>query len=614
MKILSKIGGVSKNKRAEAASRERERRLLRQNDALVNLARSETVAAGDLKRAVQEITEMSAYALETERTSVWLFDDLRSKIRSIDLYERTPLKHSEGAELLAKDYPSYFEALQKEHTIAAHEAHTDPRTREFSSSYLTPLGISSMLDAPIRLDGKMVGVLCHEHVGPARHWTLDEQNFAGSVADLVSLSFEKAERKRVEDNLRRSEEYYRSLIENALDVVTIIDAEGILRYQSPSAERVLGYKPEEVIGKRGRNFFHPDDVEYADSVLKQFLANPNKPVYAEFRVLHKNGSYRTMQFIGKNLLGNAAVAGIVVNYRDVTETRIAEKLLEEYRLNLENKVLDRTRELNEKNVALQDALGKLKNTQQELVMHSKMAALGGLVAGVAHEVNNPIGAVNSAADVSIRCVDKLIHWLETSQSLEELKSNPQFCQVLDYLKENNQITATAGSRIAKIVRSLKNFARLDEAEFQEANLHEGIESTLTLVHHELKNKATVIKEFGELPLVYCYPNQLNQVFMNLFVNAAQAIEKEGSIKIKTFSNGSHAFVKISDTGKGIPPENLPRIFDPGFTTKGVGVGTGLGLSISYNIIQKHKGEIKVESVVGEGAEFTIRLPIRPQMS
>jgi PAS domain S-box-containing protein len=614
MRIFSIVGSAGKNKRAEAASRERERRLLRQNDALVNLARSETVASGDLKRAVQEITEMSAYALETERTSIWLFDDLRSKIHSVDLYERTPLKHSEGTELLAKDYPAYFEALEKEHTIAAHEAHTDPRTREFSPSYLSPLGITSMLDAPIRLDGRMVGVLCHEHVGPTRHWTLDEQNFAGSIADLVSLSFEKAERKRVEDNLRRSEEYYRSLIENALDVVTIIDAGGIIRYLSPSAERVLGYKPEEVIGQRGRTFFHPDDVDYADSVLKQFLQNPSKPVYAEFRVLHKNGSYRTMQFIGKNLLDNAAVAGIVVNYRDVTETRIAEKLLEEYRLNLENKVLDRTREINEKNEALQKALGQLKNTQQELVMHSKMAALGSLVAGVAHEVNNPIGAVNSAADVSIRCVDKLIHWLETSQSLEELKSNPQFCQVLDFLKQNNQITATAGSRIAKIVRSLKNFARLDEAEFQEANLHEGIESTLTLVHHELKNKATVIKEFGELPLVYCYPNQLNQVFMNLFVNASQAIEKEGSIKIKTFSDGSHAYVKISDTGKGIPPENLPKIFDPGFTTKGVGVGTGLGLSITYNIIQKHKGEIKVDSAVGKGTEFTIKVPIRPQSS
>ncbi len=614
MRIFSIIGNATKNRRAEAALRERERRLLRQNEGLANLARSETLAVGDLQPALREITETAGYALETERTSVWLFDDARSKIRSVDLYERTPIKHSEGTELLAKDFPAYFDALEKEHTIAAHEAHTDPRTHEFSSSYLSPLGITSMLDAPIRLDGHMVGVLCHEHVGPARRWTLDEQNFAGSVADLISLVFERAERRRAEDSLRRSEEYYRSLIENALDVVTILDAEGIIRYQSPSAERVLGYKPEEVVGKRGRAFFHPDDVEYADSVLNQFLQNPNKPVYAEFRVRHQNGSYRTMEFIGKNLLDNPAVTGIVVNYRDVTETRNAEKLLEEYRLNLENKVVDRTRALNEKNEALQEVLRQLKETQQELVMQSKMAALGSLVAGVAHEVNNPIGAVNSAADVSTRCVDKMISFLETSRTLEELKNNPQFCQLLEFLKQNNQITVTAGSRIAKIVRSLKNFARLDEAEFQEANLHEGIESTLTLVHHELKNKATVIKEYGEVPPIFCYPNQLNQVFMNLFVNASQAIEHQGIIKIQTISDGTYAYVKISDTGKGIAPENLPRIFDPGFTTKGVGIGTGLGLSISYNIIQKHKGEIKVESEVGKGTEFTIKLPIRPQIS
>ncbi len=127
-----------------------------------------------------------------------------------------------------------------------------------------------------------------------------------------------------------------------------------------------------------------------------------------------------------------------------------------------------------------------------------------------------------------------------------------------------------------------------------------------------ENKATVIREYGEVPPVQCYPNQLNQVFMNLFVNAAQAIEKDGVIRIKTFSDGTYAYVKITDTGKGIPSENLSRIFDPGFTTKRVRVGTGLGLSISYNIIQKHKGEIRVESQVGNGTEFTLKLPIHPR--
>jgi two-component system, NtrC family, sensor kinase len=269
--------------------------------------------------------------------------------------------------------------------------------------------------------------------------------------------------------------------------------------------------------------------------------------------------------------------------------------------------------LKQKNQELQQTLLKLKETQQELVMQSKMASLGSLVAGIAHEVNNPVGAVLNSADVSRRCVDRLCQLLETNQSLDELKNNHQFRQLLRVLRENNQIMVEAGDRIAKIVRSLKNFARLDEAELQEANLHDGLESTLSLVHHEIENRATVIREYGVIPPVFCYPRQLNQVFMNLFVNAAQAIEEDGVIRIKTFSDGTYAYVKITDTGKGIPPENLSKIFDPGFTTKGVRVGTGLGLSISYNIIQKHKGEIRVESQVGRGTEFTLKLPIHPQL-
>jgi signal transduction histidine kinase len=239
-----------------------------------------------------------------------------------------------------------------------------------------------------------------------------------------------------------------------------------------------------------------------------------------------------------------------------------------------------------------------------------MAALGNLVAGIAHEVNNPIGAVNSSADVLIRCINRIKGALETSETLDDIKNNKQFQRSLKILEDNSQITATAGGRIAELVGSLRNFARLDEAEFQKADIHEGIDSTLTLVQHELKNKAEVVKEYGDVPEVYCYPNQLNQVFMNLFVNAAQAMEDKGTIRIETFADDTNAYVKISDTGKGIPAENLTRIFDPGFTTKSSGVGTGLGLSISYNIIQKHKGEIKVKSEIGQGTEFVITLPIK----
>ena len=279
--------------------------------------------------------------------------------------------------------------------------------------------------------------------------------------------------------------------------------------------------------------------------------------------------------------------------------------LEEYSRTLEDKVSERTQDLNDKNVELQGTLQELKDTQQQLIMREKMASLGSLVAGVAHEVNNPIGAVMSASDVSERCVDIVRDYVHEHAD----NQSPKVKKASDVLADNNRIIAEAAKRVSTIVKSLKNFARLDEAEFQRANVHEGVDSTLTLVKHLLKGRIEVARDYGELPDLLVYPNQLNQVFMNLIVNAVDAIEGEGKITIATQIDGEYAYVRITDTGKGIPPDNLARVFDPGFTTKGVGVGTGLGLSISYNIIEKHNGKLGVESEPGRGTTFTVALPL-----
>jgi len=297
--------------------------------------------------------------------------------------------------------------------------------------------------------------------------------------------------------------------------------------------------------------------------------------------------------------------------------------LRQLNLELEDRVEVRTTELAEandaletKNAQLSESYGKLdsahtqlQETQTQLVQSEKMAALGHLVAGIAHEMNTPVGAVNSAADVSNRAIHKIKETLGASHTLDDIQNNKPFRRALKALEENNQVTATASHRISKLVVGLKNFARLDEAEFQKADIHEGIDSTLTLVQHELKNRISVNKQYGDIPQIHCYPNQLNQVFMNLFVNAARAIEDQGMIQIKTSADKTAVYIEIADTGIGIPSENLSRIFEPGFTTKGAGVGTGLGLSISYNIIQKHGGKIEVESEVGRGSTFVVILPI-----
>ena len=228
---------------------------------------------------------------------------------------------------------------------------------------------------------------------------------------------------------------------------------------------------------------------------------------------------------------------------------------------------------------------------------------------MAHEINTPIGAVNSAADVSERCIDRMMGVLKASAAWGEFEANGRFQQAAKLLADNTRLIVTAGERIATIVRSLRSFARLDEAEFQKADLREGLDSTLTLVHHELKNRVEVTRDYADIPPIDCYPNQLNQVFMNLLINAAHAIEGRGTITVRTYPEAENVCVQIADTGKGIPPEHLDRVYDPGFTTKGVGVGTGLGLSITYNIVQRHNGRIEVESTPGEGTVFTISLPI-----
>jgi signal transduction histidine kinase len=253
-------------------------------------------------------------------------------------------------------------------------------------------------------------------------------------------------------------------------------------------------------------------------------------------------------------------------------------------------------ELEKQKKDVQNALEELKKTQIQLIQSEKMASLGQLVAGIAHEINTPLGAINSNTDMISRCVEKI----------EE--GNPN---AVAMVKNILPITQDAIGRINVLVKSLKNFARLDEAAFQEADLHEGILSTLDLIHHEIKNRIEIVKNFGELPPIKCKPNAINQVFMNVLVNAYQSIEGQGTITITTSVDGENVFVKIKDTGRGIKEENLAKIFDPGFTTKGVGVGTGLGLSISYEIIKDHKGQVFVASEVGKGTEFKIVLPINP---
>lgn len=272
----------------------------------------------------------------------------------------------------------------------------------------------------------------------------------------------------------------------------------------------------------------------------------------------------------------------------------AKSQLEEYSRTLEEKVDVRTREVREK--------------QAQLVQSSKMASLGSLVAGVAHEINTPVGAINSMHNTLMRAVDKLKGEIEDTLRQNKLETE-KFAGSIAAIDEANEVIRSGTERVIDIVRRLRSFARLDEAELKNASIHEGLEDTLTIIHHQIKHDIKIVKNYGDIPYISCYPGRLNQVFLNLLINAKQAIKDKGEITLTTYVKNNRVHIEIKDNGQGISPVNLPKIFDPGFTTKGVGIGTGLGLSICYQIIQDHRGEIKAESQVGQGTTFTISLPM-----
>ena len=256
--------------------------------------------------------------------------------------------------------------------------------------------------------------------------------------------------------------------------------------------------------------------------------------------------------------------------------------------------------------------------QTFVFQQEKLASVGQLAASVAHEINNPIGFISSNLGSLRSYLAKFLEYIEATsnglgvEDLQRLRKRLKLDFIVKDIEELIRESKEGTERVSEIVQNLKNFSRLDEAGRKEADINESLESTIKIVWNELKYKARVVKEYGELPPITCFPQQLNQVFMNLLVNAAQAIDTEGEIKIKTWHDGKNIMVAISDTGCGIQEEVIPKLFEPFFTTKEVGKGTGLGLSISHDIIRNHKGGIHVESEVGKGTTFTVVLPIRTE--
>jgi PAS domain S-box-containing protein len=405
--------------------------------------------------------------------------------------------------------------------------------------------------------------------------------------------------------LRNSEARYRLIAENTSDVIWSMDPRnGRFNYVSPSVYKMRGYSAEEVLSRPVDESLTPDSRVLTHEIIAGKLAEiafgDHSQLFsqAELEQPCKDGSTIWVEVSATFVLdADGLLAEIVGVSRDISARRQAD--------------------------------ASLRTLQAQLLQNEKLASIGQLAAGIAHEINNPMGFINSNLSTLGKYVDKFERYLTTvEQLLQQTGSNELLQQLLtlrkelklDYVRRDIhallQESGEGAERVMKIVQDLKTFSRSDNSALEQADINQCLDSTITIIWNQIKYVADLVRNYSELPRVLCNAQQLNQVFLNLLVNASHAIqamgEQQGTVTVSTWSDHEQVYIAVSDTGCGMTEEIQRRIFDPFFTTKDVGKGTGLGLSISHEIIKKHGGELTVHSVPGEGSTFTVRLPIKDQ--
>jgi two-component system, NtrC family, sensor kinase len=413
------------------------------------------------------------------------------------------------------------------------------------------------------------------------------------------------------DSLESIRELKLATLESLDDGIWICELDGALLYRNAAATAM-----ETMYWSRGGHVGTLEDVVFNAELLQE---------------LRERGRWTEEYHLSSEGVHSAPISSVAMEMQLITDGN-------DHALGLTFHARDVSREwwreqtLQDRNVELEQANEHLKTTQKQLLQSEKMASIGQLAAGVAHEINNPIAYVQSnlgSLQIYVRGLLNLLDGYDQLVSggvgtqLSDLGAIDEIKRRIDYtfLREDlPQLMAESHEgidRVRKIVLDLRDFSHAGQSELEQwvlADMHRGLESVLNIIWSEIKYKAEVRKEFGPLPLIECLPSQLNQVFLNLLINAGQAIEEHGTITITTSCSDSEICIAIADTGVGIAPEHLQRIYDPFFTTKPVGKGTGLGLGLSYGIVQKHHGRIEVVSQLGYGARFCVYLPISQRES
>ena len=399
-----------------------------------------------------------------------------------------------------------------------------------------------------------------------KHWP---DRLIPALRRAVQEATERSQRRQAETELHRREKYFRALTENTLDILTILDREGLYLYNSPSLKRVLGYEPKELAGHNAFRFVHPEDLGKVQAAFTQAIEQPEHTVRLEFRFLHQDGSWRYLEAVGQSHLADPEIAGIVVNSRDVSDRKAAE--------------------------------AGLLELEEQLRQSQKMEAIGRLAGGVAHDFNNILTVIHGHGSLLLQNAKLSGSAARSAQQITE-----------------------AADRAAGLTRQLLTFSRRQVMQPRRLNLNELVSNMTSMLGRILgEDIALQVSYRPQRALIEADPSMIEQVILNLVVNARDAMPQGGLLAIRLASAqvsaevaarkpevrpGNFVCLSVSDRGCGIPPQNLGRIFEPFFTTKEIGKGTGLGLATVYGIVKQHHGWIEVESQLNQGATFKVYLP------
>ncbi len=448
---------------------------------------------------------------------------------------------------------------------------------------------------------------------------LTRVEFEGSYG-VIGVIREITRQKEIELFYRELELSFKTLTNSASYGIISINENKVIEYLNPAASKISGYSEEELYGNIiDKIFFSPADfynileLHIKDKFFNKDLHKPKDHVL-EILIKKKNND-KIFSEITLSSYEIFNVVHFVILIQDIT-----------LRKNAENELLNSKEQLKIQNKNLEDALSSLQTVQDQLIHSEKMASLGQLTAGIAHEINNPLGFVSSNINKFNEYFNDINSILDKWRSFGKSVNNNDHLKKLDELIEMEKkidlefirqdfndlmkYNLNGMERIKNIVQQLRGFSYSEESYLSEENINAAIEETLTLVWNEIKYKAEIIKNYGILPPVECSVGELKQVFVNLLINAISAIKDKGQIIIDTFALKDYIFIRIADNGCGIPPENINKIFDPFFTTKSLNNGTGLGLWICMSIIKKHEGLLNVTSELGKGSTFEIKLPLK----